>query len=90
MSTADKTTHNNANVIRTSLRARLVIGYRWAFSVLSRRNSSNAGNDLQGLNAHQLRDLGLEAHRDDVTSDHMKLEQAKLNALLLLMGVNGR
>ncbi|TWD57268.1 hypothetical protein FB480_1012 [Agrobacterium vitis] len=90
MSTADKTTNNNANVVGNSLRTRLVTGYRWAFSVFSRRHFSNVSNDLKELNAHQLRDLGMDAHLNDVTSCHDTLEHAKLKALLLLMGVNGR
>jgi hypothetical protein len=88
MSTADRTKNNSVNVVRGSLRARLVIGYRWATSVFSRH--SDSGNDLQGLNAHQLRDLGVDSNMDEVTSRHVKLEQARLNALLLLMGTNGR
>jgi hypothetical protein len=90
MSTADKTKSNSVNAFRGGACARLVTGYRWIASVFSRRAGFNHGNDLQGLNAHQLRDLGMEGHMDEITSRQEKLERARLNSLLLLMGLSGR
>lgn len=90
MSTADKTKTINANALRGGLRANLVTRYRWIVSVFTRRNRFSHDNDLQGLNRHQLRDLGLDAEITTLSSRQEKLQQAKLNAVMLLMGVNGR
>ncbi|MBB4954415.1 hypothetical protein H4S14_002892 [Agrobacterium vitis] len=90
MSTADKTKNHDTSSVRGGLYVRLATRYRWIASVFARRGGFNHGNDLEGLNAHQLRDIGADPSMNDFASKHARREQARLNALMLLMGLNGR
>lgn len=90
MSTADKTKNLSANSVGSSLGLRLAAGYRWIVSVFARRRGFTPENDTRTLNAYQMRDLGLDEHRDDLTTRQQKLETARFNAFLMMMGMNGR
>lgn len=90
MSTADKTNKLSVNSVGSSLGLRLGASYRWIVSVFARRRSFIPANDTRTLNAYQMRDLGLDEHRDDLTTQQQKLETARFNALLMMMGMNGR
>ncbi|HBF30573.1 hypothetical protein [Rhizobium sp.] len=90
MSTADKTNKIRINGVGSCLGMRLANTYRWIASFVSRRSGFVPNNDIHALNAHQLRDLGLDGHMDQLTSQQQRLETARFNALLMLMGTNGR
>jgi hypothetical protein len=90
MSTADKTRKISVNGVGSCLGMRLVNTYRSIVSVFARRSGFAPNNDIHDLNAYQLRDLGLDDHRHELTTQQQKLETARFNALLLAMGLNGR
>lgn len=90
MSTADKPKNLSDTGVGSSLGLRLCASYRWIVWVFASRRSFTASNDTRTLNAYQMRDLGLDEHKDCLTTQQQRLETARLNAFLIGMGINRR
>ncbi|MGV1804429.1 hypothetical protein ACQZ6A_21435 [Agrobacterium vitis] len=92
MRTTEPTKNSVVLAPRGGFTRRFAMAYRWIASVLARRFSRQDGekpiNDISELNAHQLRDIGLD-HRD-ISSRQEQERHARLAAYAFLIGMHGR
>ncbi|MBB4007383.1 hypothetical protein [Allorhizobium taibaishanense] len=94
MRTTDPTNNSVVTVPTRGFARRFAPAYRWIMSVLTgvilQRAKRTPSNDLSNLNAHQLRDLGLD-HRDPMFREEQERQrQARLAAYAFLTGMSGR
>ncbi len=89
MSTADKTKKSAVISQGSRFGLRFFTPYRWIAAVFSRRARFTPNNDIDALNAYQLRDIGMHERGHDVSPQQVRSQTARFNAMLL-MGTNGR
>ncbi|MUO81107.1 hypothetical protein GOZ78_10590 [Agrobacterium vitis] len=92
MRTTDPTKNSVVLAPRGGFTRRFATAYRWIASVLARRFSRQGGekpsNNISELNAHQLRDIGLDER--DISSRQEQERHARLAAYAFLIGMHGR
>ncbi|MCM2442742.1 hypothetical protein HGO34_23860 [Agrobacterium vitis] len=92
MRTTDPTKNSVVQAPRGGFTRRFAIAYRWIASVLTRRFLRRGGekpsNHISDLNAHQLRDIGLDER--DISSRQEQERSARLAAYAFLIGMHGR
>ncbi|MGV1831517.1 hypothetical protein [Agrobacterium vitis] len=92
MRTTDPTKNSVVLAPRGGFTGRFATAYRWIASVLARcflrRGGEKPSNNISELNAHQLRDIGLDER--DISSRHEQERHARLAAYAFLIGMHGR
>ncbi|MGV1951600.1 hypothetical protein ACQZ44_12290 [Agrobacterium vitis] len=92
MRTTEPTKNSVVLAPRGGFTRRFAMAYRWIASGLARRilrrSRTRPSNHVGDLNAHQLRDIGLD-HRD-ISSRQEQERHARLAAYAFLIGMHGR
>ncbi|KAA3519580.1 hypothetical protein [Agrobacterium vitis] len=92
MRTTDPTKNSVVLAPRGGFTRRFATAYRWIASVLARcflrRGGTTPSNHVGDLNAHQLRDIGLDHW--EISSRQEQERHARLAAYAFLIGMHGR